>query len=103
LAVELAPLGIIVNAVSPGIVDTDALRHFEVLQGGDWRDEARKQVPAGRLVTPEDVAGVVAFLCSPDAHMIRGQTILVDGGHTLPLGGWTPGSQDSRGAGARPT
>jgi len=90
LAVELAPLGIVVNAVSPGIVDTDALSHFEVLHGLDWRVEARKQVPAGRLVTAEDVAGVVAFLCSPAAQMIRGQTILVDGGHTLPLGGLTP-------------
>jgi enoyl-[acyl-carrier protein] reductase III len=93
LAVELAPLGIVVNAVSPGVVDTEALRHFELLQGKDWRVEARKQIPAGRLVTPEDVAAVVAFLCSPDACMIRGQTILVDGGHTLPLGGWMPGAQ----------
>jgi len=90
LAVELAPLGIVVNAVSPGIVDTQALNHFEVLHGLDWRAEARKQVPAGRLVTAEDVAGVVAFLCSPAAQMIRGQTLLVDGGQTLPLGGFTP-------------
>jgi enoyl-[acyl-carrier protein] reductase III len=90
LAVELAPLGIVVNAVSPGIVATEALSHFEVLRGADWRDEARKQVPAGRLVTAGDIAGVVAFLCSPEAEMVRGQTILVDGGHTLPLGGWRP-------------
>jgi enoyl-[acyl-carrier protein] reductase III len=92
LAVELAPLGIVVNAVSPGIVDTEALSHFEILQGADWRGAARKQVPAGRLVTAEDIAGVVAFLCSPEAEMIRGQTILVDGGHTLPLTGWRPES-----------
>lgn len=87
LAVELAPLGIVVNAVSPGIVDTQALIHFGVLQTTGWREDARRQIPAGRLVTPEDIAGVVAFLCSPEAQMIRGQTILVDGGHTLPLGG----------------
>ncbi len=43
--------------------------------------------PAGRLLTPEDVAGVVAFLCSPAAQMIRGQTIIVDGGYTLPISG----------------
>ena len=62
LAVELAPRGIRVNAVSAGVVETGALEHFpnreEMLAMG-----ARN--PAGRLVTPEDVAGVVAFLCSP--------------------------------------
>lgn len=83
LGVELAPHNIIVNAVSPGIVETDALKHFGVLQGRDVLGEARSSIPAGRLVTPEDVAEVVAFLCTPAAHMIRGQTILVDGGHTL--------------------
>jgi len=40
--------------------------------------------PAGRIVTPEDVAGVVSFLCSEDAEMIRGQTIVIDGGWSLP-------------------
>jgi enoyl-[acyl-carrier protein] reductase III len=40
--------------------------------------------PVGRLVTPEDVAGVVSFLCSPDAEMIRGQTVVIDGGWSLP-------------------
>ncbi|HLF00694.1 MAG TPA: SDR family oxidoreductase [Anaerolineales bacterium] len=47
--------------------------------------KTRKRIPAGRSVTPEDVAEVVAFLCSPAAHMIRGQTIVVDGGHILIL------------------
>jgi enoyl-[acyl-carrier protein] reductase III len=42
-------------------------------------------VPAGRLVQPEEVAQVVAFLCTPAAAMIRGQTIVVDGGYTLPI------------------
>ena len=42
--------------------------------------------PAGKLVTPEDVAGVVSFLCSPDAEMIRGQTLVIDGGWSLPAG-----------------
>jgi len=41
--------------------------------------------PAGRLVTPQDIANVVAFLCSPLADMIRGQIIVVDGGYTLPV------------------
>ena len=39
--------------------------------------------PVGRLVEPDDIAGAVAFLCSPDAEMIRGQTIVVDGGFSL--------------------
>jgi enoyl-[acyl-carrier protein] reductase III len=89
LAVELAPKGIVVNALSPGIVDTEALRHFVALQQDAWFDKVRKEIPAGRMVTPEDVAQVVAFLLSPAAGMICGQTIIMDGGHTLPLGGPT--------------
>lgn len=88
LAVELAPKNVIVNAVSPGVVDTDALRHFDIL-----RKEARliervvEITPARSLVSKEDVAGVVAFLCSPAARMIRGQVIVVDGGISLPMPG----------------
>jgi enoyl-[acyl-carrier protein] reductase III len=89
LAVELAPRGIVVNALSPGIVDTEALRHFVALQQDQWLEKVRKEIPAGRMVTAEDVAEVVAFLASPAANMIRGQTIIMDGGHTLPLGGPT--------------
>ncbi len=80
LAVELAPRGIRVNAVSAGVVKTGALDHFpnreEMLASGAAN-------PVGRIVTPEDVAGVVSFLCSADADMIRGQTIVIDGGWSL--------------------
>ena len=80
LAVELAPRGIKVNAVSAGVVETGALEHFpnreEMLTAG-------RRNPVGRLVTAEDVAGAVAFLCSPAADMIRGQTLVVDGGWSL--------------------
>ncbi len=83
LAVELAPRGIRVNAVSAGVVETGALEHFPnreaMLASGAGN-------PAGRLVTPEDVAAVVSFLCSPGAEMIRGQTVVVDGGWSLPAG-----------------
>lgn len=89
LAVEFAPLGIRVNAVSPGIVETDALRHFDVLQDGNIIPEIVKATPVGRIVTPQDVAGVVTFLCQPEAEMIRGQVITVDGGYTLPVQGVT--------------
>jgi len=88
LAVELAPQNIVVNAVSPGVVLTDALRHFDAVRRDEHiLERAIALCPAGRLVTPEDVAGVVAFLCTPAASMIRGQTILVDGGYTLPVPG----------------
>lgn len=87
LAVEFAHLNIVVNAVSPGIVETDALRHFEHARKQDIVPKIVDLTPAGRIVTTKDVAGVVCFLCSPDAEMIRGQTILIDGGYTLPLSG----------------
>jgi enoyl-[acyl-carrier protein] reductase III len=88
LAVELAPMNIVVNAVSPGLVLTDALKHFAAIrQDEDIIARAISLTPAGRIVLPEDIAAVVAFLCSPAASMIRGQTILVDGGYTLPIPG----------------
>ena len=80
LAVELAPRGIRVNAVSGGVVETGALEHFPnreaMLRGGAAN-------PVRRLVEPDDIAGAVAFLCSPDAEMVRGQTLVVDGGYSL--------------------
>jgi enoyl-[acyl-carrier protein] reductase III len=82
LGVELAPR-IRVNAVSGGVVETGALEHFpnreEMLRTGAAN-------PVGRLVTPDDIAGAVAFLCSKDGDMIRGQTIIVDGGFSLLVG-----------------
>ncbi len=83
LAVELAPLNIVVNAVSPSLVETDALKHFASLSNPQVITRAIENTPAGRLVQPEDVARVVAFLCSPDAFIIRGQVIVIDGGYTL--------------------
>jgi enoyl-[acyl-carrier protein] reductase III len=81
LAVELAPRGIRVNAVSGGVVDTEALDHFP--NGEQMLAWSRERTPAGRVVEPGDVADAVAFLCSPQAEMIRGQTLVVDGGFSL--------------------
>jgi enoyl-[acyl-carrier protein] reductase III len=82
LAVDLAPQGIIVNAVSPGLVNTDAVTAFPVDLQATF-EYAQSRSPAGRLVTPEDVACLVAFLCSDAAAMIVGQTITMDGGYGL--------------------
>jgi enoyl-[acyl-carrier protein] reductase III len=81
LAVELGPQGIRVNAVSGGVVETGALDHFP---NREQMLEAGARNAAGRLVTPEDVAGAVAFLCGPDAEMVRGHVLVVDGGFCLP-------------------
>ena len=81
LAAELANSNVHVNAVSAGLVETDALRHFPN------RDELIRaslaKTPAGRLTTPDDVADAILFLCSPLANMIHGQTIVVDGGYSI--------------------
>jgi enoyl-[acyl-carrier protein] reductase III len=84
LAVELAPKNIAVNAVSPGVVETDILKHFDIVnKEAGLIEEIIAKTPARRLVTPEDVANVVGFLCSPTASMIRGQVLVVDGGYLL--------------------
>lgn len=80
LAVELAPRGIRVNAVSAGLVEgTDGVRMLPP----ELVETYRSRIPAGRQVTPADVANAVAFLCSDEARMIVGQVLLVDGGYSL--------------------
>src|SRR5205807_1932762 len=81
LAVELAPRGIRVNTVSGGVVETDALDVFPNRE--QMLSAAAQRTPAGRLVTPGDIADAVCFLCSPEAEMVRGQTLVVDGGYSL--------------------
>jgi enoyl-[acyl-carrier protein] reductase III len=81
LAVELAPRDIRVNAVSAGLVETGALDYFRDRERMvEWYES---RTPAGRLVEPQDVADVVCFLASPAAAMIRGQTVIVDGGYSV--------------------
>ncbi|MGB2875610.1 MAG: SDR family oxidoreductase [Gaiellaceae bacterium] len=81
LAVELAPRDIRVNAVSAGVVDTDALDYFPDRER--MISESRERTPAGRLVEPRDIADAVCFLCSGAAEMVRGHTLIVDGGFSL--------------------
>jgi len=80
LAVELGPRGIRVNAVSGGVVETDALEYFP---NRERMLALGSNNAAGRLVTAEDIAGVVTFLCSAEAEMIRGHTLVVDGGWSV--------------------
>ncbi|NOR11264.1 MAG: enoyl-[acyl-carrier-protein] reductase FabL [Desulfovibrionaceae bacterium] len=81
LAVELGEKGITVNTISAGAVDTEALKKFPNRK--QILDTALARTPVGRLTTPEDVADVALYLCSKQAQMIHGQTIVVDGGYSI--------------------
>jgi enoyl-[acyl-carrier protein] reductase III len=80
LAIELASQNISVNTIAASAVQTEALKQFIPNESSDALWQA---TPVGRMVTPEDIANVVAFLCSDSAYMIRGQTIIIDGGLSL--------------------
>jgi len=81
LAVELAPKGVIVNGILAGLADTRSSRSIpgshEVL------DHAKFHTPLGRMIEPEDVASVAAYLCSDEAAMICGQFLTIDGGRSV--------------------
>ncbi len=79
LAKELAVRGIRVNAVAPGFVETDMTADLSA----DLRERAIEAIPLGRMGNPQDIAKTVAFLASPDASYITGQTIIVDGGMVM--------------------
>lgn len=77
LAKEVASRNITVNAVAPGLIETDMTADL-----GPARDALLAAIPLGRPGTPEEVASVVAFLASPQASYLNGQTIAIDGGMT---------------------
>jgi len=81
LAQELGPRGIRVNVVSAGVVDTDALAYFP--NRDELLADFARRTPAGPVLTPEDVAGAVYLLCLPEAAMINGHTLVVDGGFAI--------------------
>jgi enoyl-[acyl-carrier protein] reductase III len=81
LAQELGPRGIRVNAVSAGVVDTDALRSFPDRKA--LLSAFTERAPAGKTLTVEDVAGAVYLLCLPEAAMVTGHTLVVDGGFSI--------------------
>ena len=79
LAKELAPSGICVNCVCPGVIETDMLNAFSDKD----KNELKNQTPLNRLGMPEDVANMVCFLSSDNANFVTGQVIAVDGGFIL--------------------
>ena len=81
LAQELGPRGIRVNTVSAGVVDTDALAYFPNRE--QLLENFARRSPAGPVLTPDDVAGAVFLLCLPEAAMINGHTLVVDGGFCI--------------------
>jgi 3-oxoacyl-[acyl-carrier protein] reductase len=80
LAREVGSRGITVNAIAPGFIDTDMTRALAETQ----RAALNTQIPLGRLGQPADIAAAVAFLCSPDAAYITGETLNVNGGMYMP-------------------
>jgi len=81
LAIELAPQGIRVNAVSAGAVESEALKLYANDKSLPFLSV--RDTPAGRMVLPEDIANLVAFLCRDESFMIRGQIITIDGGFSI--------------------
>lgn len=88
LAAELGPQGITVNALNPGVVDTESAKFYGGANYDQYHADVIAHTPLGRLGTPDDVADAVVFLASDLARFITGQVIRVDGGLTLLTGGF---------------
>ncbi|MGO1389855.1 MAG: GolD/DthD family dehydrogenase [Brachybacterium alimentarium] len=80
LAVEWADRGVTINAISPTIADTALAREIWV---GEKGENARAQIPAGRFVTPEEIASLALFLAGKDSAMITGENVRIDGGRSV--------------------
>ena len=79
-AQELGPYGITVNAIGPGIIDTPLAQTMAGEEGSAIRQAVERLTPVGRVGSPADIAGLVAFLCGPDAGFMTGAYLLMDGG-----------------------
>jgi len=81
LAVEWGPKKVRVNAIAPGLIETDFAR--ALLDNPDWRDRAEQRTPLRRIGQPDDIAGVALFLASDASAFMTGQLIVADGGETI--------------------
>lgn len=88
LAREAAPKNITVNAINPGVVDTESARFYGADHYDQYRRDVEAHTPLGRLASPEEVADVAVFLASDLSRFVTGQVIWVDGGLTLLTGGF---------------
>jgi len=79
LAKELGPRGIRVNAINPGMVETEGT-HSAGIAESDMRKQVEAQTPLGRIGQPQDIAGAAVFLASPDSSWITGETLVISGG-----------------------
>ncbi|HEX5906210.1 MAG TPA: 3-oxoacyl-ACP reductase FabG [Propionibacteriaceae bacterium] len=83
LALELGKFGVTANAIAPGFVETDMTMASAARQGldyEDWKLTVARDIPLGRIGTPEDIAAVASFLCREEAGYVSGQVIFVNGG-----------------------
>ena len=81
MAVELAPYGIRVNNIAPGLTETDINR--KDIANKEFREARLARIPLKIIATPDDITGAVLFLASDDARLSTGQTVWVDGGATI--------------------
>jgi len=79
-AQELGDLGITVNAIGPGVIDTPLAAMLAGEEGSEIRKAVEGNTPAGRVGRPSDIGGLVSFLCSPDGEFMTGSYLLMDGG-----------------------
>jgi 3-oxoacyl-[acyl-carrier protein] reductase len=83
LALELGKFGVTANAIAPGFVETDMTMATAARQGldyEDWKLTVARDIPLGRIGTPDDIAAVASFLCREEAGYVSGQVIFVNGG-----------------------